>query len=128
MIIGFVIWTVISLILIILVHHLFNFLKDTLTVPKVKDLVQQPTASYKDIEELISNESTTLLTSIPTSIPTSISTSIPTSKENDIDPTAMKNELKNFFKELKENKGKPEITSPNNFWPNKGGQNMYTEL
>jgi len=44
---GLVTWTIISLILIMLSHHLFNFFKDTLTVPKVKDLVQQPTASYK---------------------------------------------------------------------------------
>lgn len=122
MITGLVIWTIISLILIMLVHHLFNFFKDTLTVPKVKDLVQQPTASYKDIEELISNESTTPLSSIPIS-------SSPGSKENDLDPDAMKNELKNFFKELKENKGKSEITSPNDSWPNNSGtQNMYSEL
>jgi predicted RND superfamily exporter protein len=99
-----------------LVHHLFNFFKDTLTVPKVKDLVQQPTASYKDIEEIISNKAT------------SSPITIPILKENELDPDAMKNELKNFFKELKENKNKPEIASSNEFWPNKSAQNMYTEL
>jgi hypothetical protein len=35
--------TVISIILIFLVHHLINFLKSTLTVPKIKDLVNSPT-------------------------------------------------------------------------------------
>jgi len=95
-----------------LAHHLFNFFKDTLTVPKVKDLVQQPTASYKDIEELISKE-----VAAP-----------PTPKEPDIDPDDMRNELKSFFKELKENKGKNEIVSANDFMSNSGTPNMFSQL
>lgn len=33
-------WIIISVMLIFLMHHLFTFFKDTLTVPKTKDLVQ----------------------------------------------------------------------------------------
>ena len=33
--------TVISIVLIFLVHHLINFFKSTLTVPKIKDLVTE---------------------------------------------------------------------------------------
>ena len=34
-------WIIISVSLIFLVHHLFTFFKNTLTVPKIKDLVDQ---------------------------------------------------------------------------------------
>lgn len=89
MIYGIVQWTIISLILIILVHHLYFFLKDTLTVPKVKDLVHQPSKSYREIENTIVNK--------------------PDKNKNDIksveiDKTEMKNELKQFFNDLTQNK------------------------
>ena len=80
MISGIIQWTIISLILIMLAHHLYFFLKDTLTVPKVKDLVHQPSKSYKEIEETLAN------------------------KPIEIDKTEMKNELKQFFNDLTQNK------------------------
>ena len=42
-------WSIISLALIILVHHLYTFLMNTLTVPKIKDLVNKPKEQYKDL-------------------------------------------------------------------------------
>lgn len=42
-------WTVISLVLIILIHYLYSFFIDTLTVPKVKDLIHNPTERYNKI-------------------------------------------------------------------------------
>jgi hypothetical protein len=42
-------WTFISLTLIFLVHHLYTFLMNTLTVPKIKDLVNKPNEQYRDI-------------------------------------------------------------------------------
>jgi hypothetical protein len=105
-------WTIISLILIMLSHHLFNFFKDTLTVPKVKDLVQQPTASYKNIEELIAKDDTTPIIT----------------KEVDLDTNDMRNELKSFFKELKENTGNNEVASANDFMSASGTQNMFSQL
>ena len=47
--------SLISIILIFLVHHLINFFKTTLTVPKIKDLVHSPNQKYKDIFDTISN-------------------------------------------------------------------------
>lgn len=88
MIYGIVQWIIISLILIILVHHLFFFLKDTLTVPKVKDLIHQPSKSYKEIEETLANKSTNTLGKL----------------EDNIDKGEMKKELKQFFNELTQNK------------------------
>ena len=90
MIYGIVQWTIISLILIILVHHLYFFLKDTLTVPKVKDLVYQPSKSYKEIEETLINKPDKNKNN--------------NIKPDEIDKTEMKNELKQFFNDLTQNK------------------------
>ena len=47
--------TVISFVLIFLVHHLINFFKSTLTVPKIKDLVNTPTQKYENMYNIINN-------------------------------------------------------------------------
>jgi hypothetical protein len=80
--------TVISIVLIFLVHHLINFFKSTLTVPKIKDLVNTPTQKYENMYNIIkqnsntsSNDDYTLIDLLP-------------KKEE----TTMKNELKNFLK------------------------------
>ena len=44
---------VISLVLIILVHSLYIFLKTNLTIPKIKDLVNKPDIRYKEIYDTI---------------------------------------------------------------------------
>jgi hypothetical protein len=51
--------TVISVILIFLVHHLINFFKATLTVPKIKDLVNTPTQQYENMYNIIQKKSNT---------------------------------------------------------------------
>jgi hypothetical protein len=105
--------TIISIILIFLVHHLINFFKSVLTVPKIKDLVNTPNEKYKNIYETISknkihgfdndidknmnehiNENKinfTLEDILPPDANTSIISNI-TNNNN------MKNELKNFIK------------------------------
>lgn len=35
-------------------HHLFQFFRDTLTVPKIKDLVNRPNKKYENIYEILS--------------------------------------------------------------------------
>jgi len=86
--------TIISFILIYLVHHLFNFFKSTLTVPKIKDLVNAPTQKYENIFNVLSqNESHIQNTSNINDLFYKNTDLLPKS-END-----MKNELKNFLKE-----------------------------
>lgn len=46
--------SIISIIFIFLVHHLFGFFKSTLTVPKIKDLVNSPSQKYQNIFDTIS--------------------------------------------------------------------------
>jgi hypothetical protein len=83
--------TIISTVLIFLVHYLINFFKSTLTVPKIKDLVNTPTQKYESMYNIINNR--------PEPSP-------PSSSDNytliDLLPIkeapTMKNELKDFLK------------------------------
>ena len=109
---------IISFLIIILVHYLFIFFKDTLTVPKVKDLVHEPLQRYKNIEKLNQsssnkennenneNKDITKIEDIP---------NITDEKET------MKMELKNFFNEIKDN---TQITNISNFDQSK----LYSEI
>ena len=49
--------SLISIIFIFLVHHLLLFFKSTLTVPKIKDLVNSPSQIYQHIYDTILNKS-----------------------------------------------------------------------
>jgi hypothetical protein len=82
--------TLISIVLVFLVHHLINFFKATLTVPKIKDLVNAPTQKYENILNIISNNTMNSNTSYDDY---KIVDLLPKSEE----PT-MKNELKNFLR------------------------------
>jgi hypothetical protein len=46
--------TLLSIILIFLVHYLIDFFKSTLTVPKIKDLVNNPSHKYENMYNIIS--------------------------------------------------------------------------
>lgn len=83
--------SIISIIFIFLVHHLLMFFKSTLTVPKIKDLVNSPTQKYQNIYDTISHKSTsyTAIDLLPTGIGTSVS---------DDTNINMKDELKSFLK------------------------------
>lgn len=85
--------TMISLVLIFLVHHLINFFKSTLTVPKLKDLVNTPRQNYENIYNIINplrddtneNKEYNLIDLVP---------------KNEVN---MKSELKNFLKSQLQN-------------------------
>lgn len=81
--------TVISIIFIFLVHYLFNFFKTTLTVPKIKDLVNSPSKKYEEIYNTISNKNNL----IDNKLNYDISELLPKP-----DTDNMKMELKNFLK------------------------------
>ena len=51
--------SIISFVFIFLVNYLLNFFKTTLTVPKMKDLVNSPNEKYKSIYETIQNQNNT---------------------------------------------------------------------
>ena len=87
--------TVVSIILIFLVHNLINFFKSTLTVPKIKDLVNAPTQKYENMLNIIKKQSNTYANSEEYKIIDLIPSSTVSASE---EQPVMKNELKNFLK------------------------------
>lgn len=83
---------ILSFILIFLVHHLIEFFKSTLTVPKVKDLVNMPNQKYENIYSVISNNSNRNNTSNNDMV-VEIK-----NNDNQHDNNDMKSQLKNFLK------------------------------
>lgn len=47
--------SILSLIFILLVHHLLYYFKNSLTVPKVNDLINSPTKNYEKMFHIISS-------------------------------------------------------------------------
>ena len=86
--------TIISFVLIFLVHYLFNFFKSTLTVPKIKDLVNSPTQKYENMFNVISknNFDANIDNNLNTNYEYTIKDLLPKQE------TDMKSELKNFLK------------------------------
>jgi phage I-like protein len=48
--------TIISIVCIFLFHHLLLFFQNTLTVPKIKDLVNTPSHRYESMYKVISSQ------------------------------------------------------------------------
>jgi len=76
-----------SFLFIFLVHHLIGFLKSTLTIPKIKDLVDSPSEKYKHIYAQLSNKGGTIQQQQQQTAP------LEPTKDN-----SMKQDLKSFFK------------------------------
>jgi hypothetical protein len=99
MLIWIIQFTIISIVLIFLVHYLINFFKSTLTVPKIKDLVNTPTQKYENMFSIISKsnyDSNNLITNSNTNLSNNYEYTMKDllpKPEND-----MKSELKNFLK------------------------------
>ena len=128
--------SIISIIFIFLVHHLLCFFKTTLTVPKIKDLVNSPNKKYQQIFDTISNSndsntytnsnsnnnkanSYTELDLLPTA--TDIETNINTNNNstnnantNTNNANSMKNELKHFLKKQLNNEKEPTLGTVSN--------------
>ena len=79
-------WGIISFTLIFLIHYLYMFFINTLTIPKIKDLVNKPNEQYRDIFETLQKTQTQQL-STPT----------------DTDTKQMTEELSSFLNDLKKN-------------------------
>jgi len=93
---------ILSLLFIAIIHTIYIFLKDNLTTPKIKDLVNKPTEQYGEIYKSMKN-----------------------TKSNEKD---MKVELQNYFAELTEKDPKIKqkekaVPPPNNSGANNGGAN-----
>ena len=80
--------SIISFLFIFLVHHLITFLKSTLTIPKIKDLVDSPSQKYKNIYAQLSNNTNKFVEEQPSK----------EKPQTQIKDSSMKRDLKSFFK------------------------------
>ena len=78
-----------------MVHHLLMFFKTTLTVPKIKDLVNSPNQKYQNIYDTISHNSSSEGTDIEL-LPNDTFVNTELNTVNTVN--TMKNELKSFLK------------------------------
>jgi len=116
------IWTiqaaVISITFIFLIHHLFGFLKSTLTVPKIKDLVNSPTQKYEDMFSILNSGRSSFLPadsilpsiSLSNDNPYNVSSSSSLAAATNSSSNSMKNELKNFLKKQLQPSGAQDIS------------------
>jgi hypothetical protein len=113
MINNFVFYIIISVVIISLLHYLYTYFINILTVPKIKDLVNKPGQEYKNIEKIILNNKETVINNNLSNNDdtTDISNlkNITPETKND-----MKNELKNFFNELNVNNLSDSNSNTNN--------------
>lgn len=97
--------SIISLILIVLVHYLFTFFKTNLTIPKVKDLVNKPQKQYEALFDTMKD--TTIHHRVSEPEYTNTNMNMNDNVKSDVpksESISMKNELKNYLKELSESK------------------------
>lgn len=86
-----ILWIVISVVIILIFHNLFYFFKDTLTNPITKDLIKKPNQTYNEVENILKSKH----------------------EKKEIEEN-MKDELKSFFKDLRENSDNKNIDSFSN--------------
>ncbi len=132
--------SLISLIFIFLVHHLIGFFKTTLTVPKIRDLVNSPSQKYKNIFDTINTNMSMSMSTISLTDNNSNSNSnsnsytaidlLPSSPHNqsqtytnssldDSTKDMMKDELKSFLKkQLNTNDSNSTFPANNSFQAN----------
>ena len=108
----------IYLLLISLIHYLYKFFKNTLTTPKVKDLVNTPTKKYNDMFANINSDNDYLpKPKIMSQQNTSQqNTSQQNTSQSNTSQQNMQMELVNFLNELKK-------TDANNMGANNMGAN-----
>ena len=102
---GIIQTSIISLILIFLVHYLFTFFKDNLTVPKVIDLVEHPKEQYENL--LCNTKNKTDSCSAPLASAPLASAPLASAPLASASTSVMKDELKKYLKELKQKSNEP---------------------
>lgn len=86
---------IVSLLLIALLHYSYNYLQETLTVPKVKDLVNRPKEKYDSIMKVVNTVPNQPAAAQPTG--TQIAPTTVSSQESQGN---MENELNNYVTEI----------------------------
>jgi len=94
---------IVSIVIIFLLHNLYIFFKETLTVPKMKDMVKRPQQKYeslfRELEELKRDHINTSNTNGSTVNVSNASANMSNASAN-MSNDAMKNELKRYIMEM----------------------------
>lgn len=106
--------TLISLLLIFLLHYLYSFFKITLTAPKLKDLVNKPQTKYNTIYKSIQSVNEGNSISLEDDQILSNNKLKYNSNSNVSSTSTMKDELKKYLKEISESGNVGTIESNNN--------------
>ena len=119
---------ILSFIFIYLVHHLLNFFKNMLTVPKVKDLVDSSNKKYEDIFATLNGSKSFSNTINNNSNSNNGFTDIDLlpSNSNNSATSNMKDELKSFLK--KQLNSDNEENNNVEFFNPSGSSNMFTNF
>ena len=96
----------VSFVIIFILHNLYFFFKETLTVPKMKDMVKRPQQRYDALfrELRVRNEDLKNNSNDGATDAANDAANNANSNAND----AMKNELKRYLMEIKEQQSEPE--------------------
>jgi len=92
---------IVSIVIIFVVHNIFNYFKNTLTTPKIKDLINKPRNEYDKIKSVINSNGH--IDTTGSNVNDNTSTEMQNIR-NDVDRDNIKSELKDFFKQLNEEK------------------------
>lgn len=107
--------TIISLLLIFLLHYLYSFFKTTLTSPKLKDLVNKPQEKYntiyKSLQSAGNGGSYNLGEDTKPSVNDNSTISISASSGSTSTSTSMKDELKRYLNDLNSNNGSNNVSN-----------------
>ena len=87
----------ISFILIFVLHNIYNYFKNNLTVPKIKDLIKKQAQQYKELYE---------------------------TEEKSVDKETMKNELKDYLKNLSKSNTSTKLESAGDLFNDSSNQNF----
>jgi hypothetical protein len=89
--------SVTSLIIIFVLHNLYSFFKETLTVPKIKDMVKRPQQKYETLFRELRSINAISANANANANANATSTTTPSANTSD---SEMKNELKRYLMDL----------------------------
>lgn len=115
-----ILYSIVSFIFIYVIHSLYNFFKDTLTTPQVKDLIHKPQSTYMELYNQIHNPYKESIPSQQQQYQDTQQQYIPETPEKE----TMKNNLKHYLKSIRSHQLKQTNGFETIHQSNAGGMSM----
>jgi hypothetical protein len=97
-----------SLVIIFVLHKLYAFFKDTLTVPKIKDMVKRPQQKYETLFRELRNRGQDFAVNDESNYSNTNANANVNANANANANASMKNELKRYLMDLNSNQSHPQ--------------------